>query len=111
MAKTKAKWNKDNVREFLMKDDHAVGRGLVILLGYQTADEQQSGNTTHDNGCGFNGTDAEFLTRLAMFYREHGFLTPGQLVHARKKILKYSGQLARHANAELERRNGQPANC
>lgn len=108
MAKPKLKWNRENVRDMLEKSDKALIRGLLRIHSFQTAEEQQAGVTREDNGMGFNGTDAEFLTSLVVFHKEAGFLTPGQIAICRKKMLKYAGQLARIANTdETLRANGR----
>jgi hypothetical protein len=38
---------------------------------------------------------------MARFYKDRGFLSPKQLMHVRKKMLKYSGQLAKIANKKI----------
>lgn len=38
---------------------------------------------------------------LAEHLQKKGYLTPRQLVYARERILKYSGQLCKIANGEL----------
>jgi hypothetical protein len=108
MPKQKLKWNRENVREKLMTDDRWLYRGLMTIYSRQTADEQQSGYTVEDNGIGFNGVDADFLTQMARSYEQYGRLTPKMLEVTRKLMLKYAGQLARVANAnEAEKQRGQ----
>jgi hypothetical protein len=100
MPKTKQpKWTKEEIRAMLVKSDKALCRGLMTIYGYQTAEEQSAGQTVEDNGMGFNGLDADFLTQMALYFQRTGRLTPGQMEHTRKAMLKYSGQLTRHANA------------
>lgn len=99
MAKTKTpKWTKEEIRDMLVKSDRALIRGLMTIHGYQTPEEQQAGVTVEDNGMGFNGVDAEFLTQMAITYTHYKRLTDKQIEWTRKKMLKYSGQLAAHAN-------------
>lgn len=98
MARTKAKWNRNNIRELLQTNDKAVIRGLMVLYSFQTADEQNIGLTVEENGMGFNGADAEILTSFAQFYERTGRLSDKQLEIARSKILKYAGQIAGVAN-------------
>lgn len=99
MAKTKQpKWTKEEIRDMLVKSDKALIKGMMTIYGYQTDEEQNAGQTVEDNGMGFNGLDAEFLTQMCLFYTNHGYLTPGQTEWVRKKMLKYAGQLAGHAN-------------
>ena len=107
VAKPKPKWNKDNIREMLVKSDKAVVRGLYRIHSFQTGEEQMSGQTVEDNGVGFNGVDADFLTRMVVWAKHHNdTLHPNQMVHVRKAMLKYSGQLARIANADELAKNG-----
>lgn len=92
-------WTKDSIKQLLMDSDKAVMRGIVAIYNRQT-DLEQSCDTTHDsNGVGFNGPDAPFLSSLAKQILDRGYLTGGQLEIARKKMLKYSRQLAEIANA------------
>lgn len=94
-------WGKDEIKGYLEKSDKWVERGLVALYKKQTDDEQTHNRTKHRNNAGFNKTDAEFLTSCAKFFIENGFLTKKQIVYCRKKILKYSGQLAKIANRRI----------
>lgn len=98
MKTKQPKWTKEEIRDMLVKSDKALIRGLMTIHGYQTPEEQQAGVTVEDNGMGFNGLDAEFLTQMALYYIHNKYLTPGQIEWVRKKMLKYSGQLAAHAN-------------
>jgi hypothetical protein len=98
MATKKLKWTKAEIKEMLEKSDKALIRGLMTIYGYQTDEERNTGHTVEDNGMGFNGADAELLTQFALFYSQNNYLTPGQITWARKKMLKYAGQLANHAN-------------
>jgi len=82
-----------------------VARALVVIYEKQTADERVCQTTSHSNGVGFNGADARFLSSLAeqvkwwegtpFGKRQHATpLSERQLAIARKKIVKYSRQLA-----------------
>lgn len=95
-------WTKKEIREKLQSDDRWVIKGLLTIYRYQTEDEKSMGATKHDNGVGFNGLDAPFMSSLAEWYKEKGSLTQKQMLHCRKTILKYAGQLARIANEEVE---------
>lgn len=68
-------------------------KGLVRIYERQTADEQRSETTSHENGMGFTGTDAQFLTSLAKQYQQRGSLSDKQMVFVFKKMPKYAGQL------------------
>jgi hypothetical protein len=94
-------WNVETIKERLLISDKWVTEGVIRIFEYQTASEQDSHQTSEDNGVGFNGVDAELLTSYAKFAIKSGFLTKGQMTYARKKMLKYSGQLAKIANSKI----------
>jgi hypothetical protein len=96
------------IREKLETNDKWLARGIVAIYAKQTADEKLSKLTKHSNGVGFNGRDAEFLSSLASQimtwegtpkaerkWRQP--LSEKQVNAARRKMLKYAGQLARIA--------------
>ena len=93
-------WTKEEIRTLLEKNDKMVSRSVVKLYEYQTAAEQDAGETHEHNGVGFNGRDAGFLTSIAQQIMAGRLLSEKQLSAARKSILKYAGQLTRIANAE-----------
>ena len=92
-------WEKEEIRTMLETRDVAVRKGLVSILKFQTRQEVDSEETIEDNGVGFNGADAPFLTSLAMQVAAGRTLSKKQMMFGRKRILKYSGQLARIANS------------
>ena len=98
---TKKIWTTNEIKEILNKYDDQVGKALVKLYDRQTAEEKADHETKENNGIGFNGADAPILTSFAEFYKKAGFLTAKQLVVARKKIMKYAGQLTKIANKEV----------
>lgn len=64
----------------------------------QTFDEQAKASTDHDNGIGFTGADAAFLTSIAQWIirstRPEGKrLTYGQIIKVRPLMGKYWRQL------------------
>lgn len=101
------KWTPEDIKSLLMRNDAAVWRGIARIYELQTADEQAADATHHENGVGFSGADAAILSSFARQINEFDPLTskfktplsPKQLVIGRKKILKYSKQLAMIANA------------
>jgi hypothetical protein len=98
-------WTKEEIRGQLETKDHWVIRGLLALYEKQTIEEQDLDATTESNGVGFSAFDAEILSSFAKQIlqsdgRYNTPLSPKQLVVARKRILKYSGQLACIANAK-----------
>ena len=97
----KQKWTKEEIRELLEQNDKAVVRGLVVLYSRQTPEEQSEDRTVEKNNVGFNALDAAFLSSLARYAEKRGMLTEKQMPYARKRMLKYAGQLARIANGLL----------
>lgn len=95
------KANKTNiekyVRHMLATDARWALRALVLVYSNQTADEQTSGTTKEENGIGFTGCDAEFLTSCAKQYNKRNTLTVKQITWVQRKIAKYAGQVMRAA--------------
>ena len=100
-------WTPEEIRENLQNHDVWVTKAVVAIYNYQTADEQASEETKHHNNVGFNGADGRILSSFAkqiQNFRPGKYrspLSPKQMKIARKKILKYSGQLAKIANGEM----------
>lgn len=102
---------KESIKEQLLVKDAWVHRAVTAIYEYQTADEQRVDETRENNGVGFNGPDARILSSFAKqikawnaapaYRRYPAPLSTAQMRIARKKILKYSGQLARIANKEI----------
>lgn len=84
-----------HIRSMLSTDAKWALRALVRIYANQTADEQSTMDTKHDNGVGFTGADAHFLSSFAQQYELRGFLTPGQMEYLYKKMPKYARQLER----------------
>jgi len=101
MEKAAKVWTKEEIRAKLETDNQWLFRAVRAIFDRQTAAEQVSETTSEDNGIGFNGADAEILSSYAKFLTKAGFLTPKQLPIARRKMLKYSGQLAKIANGKI----------
>ena len=79
-------------------------RAILAIDSRQTADEQSSEQTLHDNGRGWSGADARFGSYLARFIRSsrksEGERLSGKFVEAgRRLIRKYCGQLEKIAVA------------
>lgn len=94
-------WTRELVRERLEINDAWVKRAVVSIFNLQTESEKASDSTAEDNGVGFSGCDAELMSSFAKQLVQRGSLSPKQMVWARKKMLKYAGQLARIANGEI----------
>ncbi len=95
-------WSKTDVRELLTKNDFAVKRAIIALYSLQTESEKSQHTTKEHNKKGFNSADADFLSSLAEQLVKSGTLSAKQLASGRKAVMKYSGQLSRIANGELE---------
>lgn len=85
----------------IMQSDAALEEALLAIYQRQTRDEQSAGTTTHQNGVGFTGIDANRGTYCAKWLLDdrgnrlpHRHLTGRFLVWARKAMPKYGGQLA-----------------
>ena len=96
-------WLPTEIRAKLETDNVWLERAVIVIWERQTRDEQESHATNHENGMGFTGCDADFLTSMAEWInrgrRPLGErLTEKQRVVTRKKMLKYAGQLAKVAN-------------
>ena len=99
-------WTKDEIKNLLETNDQMVARSVKKLYEYQTADEQEEKTANINNGVGFNGTDAEFLSSIAEWLISGKKLSQKQLDITRKKLFKYAGQLAKIANIEGSRLDG-----
>lgn len=69
----------------LRKNDKAIGRALIVLKDLQTADEQASETTRHQNGKGFRPCHARMGVSMAKFYERNGYLSPKQIAYWRKE--------------------------
>ena len=91
-------FTKEGILFLIEQDDAQAMRALVNLYHLQTEDEQETEQTSHQNGAGFNAIDAPFLSSLARYAIEHNRLSPKQMSHVRKKLPKYVNQLLAIAN-------------
>ena len=97
-------WKKEDIRQMLEVNDKAVLRGLIRIYERQTEDEKRNQETSYNNKVGFNGSDAPVLTRIATYYLKYGYISLKHIPVVRKKMLKYSGQLANIANELAQHR-------
>lgn len=69
---------------------------LLKLYELQTDDEQEIGDTQHDNGAGFNKTDAvELSTYAELLKAGTGKFTDHTKTLIGRKMVKYAGQLSK----------------
>jgi hypothetical protein len=88
------------VKTKLATDQVWAIKALVrIFQENQTADEQVSQTTSHDNGIGFTGVDAQFLSSLAQNYLRYGRLSEKQMSFVFRKMPKYAGQVIKMSDA------------
>jgi hypothetical protein len=81
-------------------------KGLVKIYTLQTSDEQASDTTSHNNGVGFSGCDANILSSFAKQVNAGRNLSPKQMVIVYKKMPRYYRQILQFISedkmAELE---------
>jgi len=102
-----ATYTKEVIKNLLETNDAAVMRALIVLYRRQTASEQSAESTHEHNGVGFTAFDAHLLTSFAKQViqwessRDRRYptaLSSKQIQIARKRLAKYSQQLANEAN-------------
>lgn len=106
MKKTFEKYSKEDMKVLLEKRNDAVIRAIIVLYTFQTKAEQEIGETTQHNGVGFNGTDGGILSSFAEQLNKGRKLSEKQMIIAKKKIVKYAGQLAKIANEKWKIEQG-----
>ena len=94
-------WTKDEIKGLIETRDDAVVRGMLRIYDLQTESEQVFGDTHENNGVGFSGVDGGIMSSFVEFYNKTNFLSYKQMKIARKKMLKYAGQLTMISNKEL----------
>jgi len=84
-----------------------IGRALVVIFKNQTADEQTSNETKHDNGIGFTGADARAGTLTAKYFLKHQRLEDWMIDNWKRKgskgfprLAKYHAQINKVAKAK-----------
>jgi len=106
---------KDAILAVLTRQDEvgkrAVGRALLVLLRNQTADEQQTQSTRHNNQMGFTKSDAKKGTGMATYFQRFSRLSDAQVNYwrqvtpsGRMRIGKYWKQLAIAAEEKAQGR-------
>lgn len=100
MAQAKL-WTPEDIRTKLQTDDRWLFKGIVALFERQTDQEKKVEDARITNNQGFNKPDSHKLTYYAKWILKHGALTGFHLEDARKRVLKYSGQLTKIANKEI----------
>jgi hypothetical protein len=91
-------WTRTEIEAIINGNDRAVERAMVAIWERQTADEQATQTTNHNNGRGFCGWAARNGTYYANWVRSGRRLTGKHLAKARKIALHHAGQLTDFAN-------------
>lgn len=96
----------DMIRANMLADNRWLIRGLLAIYARQTFDEQASETTKHHNSKGFSALDASILSSYAAQVeqweatppnqrRYNSPLSTKQMSLLRRRMMRYSGQLAR----------------
>jgi hypothetical protein len=99
MTATAKKWTEQEIVNLIMTKPRALEHAIVRIYERQTADEKQEQVTKHHNRRGFTPADANLLSSFARriisaTHRPEGErLSEKQQEWARKKVVKYAGQL------------------
>ncbi len=94
---------KASIKALLRRSDAAVKRALVVLYDRQTQDEKRDDRTKYHNNRGFNHGDAKKLSEFARYVRSPNHdLFPSSIAEARRRLMKYAGQLAVIANEKAK---------
>lgn len=86
--------SKEDIKEKLSKDSKWIERALVVLLNLQTKEEQNVETTIEDNGVGFNGYDAKYLTYCAKWVLGGRHLNEANLKKCGDRLPKYWKQIS-----------------
>lgn len=81
------------VKSKLSSDQRWIEQAIVKLYDFQTADEQASDETKHENGVGFNAFDAKVLSYYATWLKRGNHLNGKHLDKAKKMVPKYAKQI------------------
>lgn len=94
-------WTKDEIRKNIENSDAWLCRAIRAIYRFQTEHEKCAENTLESNGVGFNGIDAAIMSSFAQQLEAGRGLSKKQFAIARKRMVKYSGQLTKIANKEI----------
>lgn len=99
---TNTTYTKEFIQDKIKTDTRWTIRSLEVLYSYQTTDEQQSEDTIHKNGQGFNGRDSKILSSFYIQVESRKkwgnttLLSDKQLSICRKLLPKYWKQIQSH---------------
>ena len=100
MITKKAK--RDYVASKLHTDKTWACKGLLFIYSKQTHDEQNMGETKHDNGIGFSGAHAEIMSSFArqLIDRPLSILSEKQMAVVFKIMPKYWKQILKNSDQD-----------
>jgi hypothetical protein len=84
---------KNFLKTKLATDKAWACRAVVKLYERQTLAEQSAQTTNEENGVGFTGTDAEFLSSIAIKLNKGWCMSEKQMTWIFKKVPKYWRQI------------------
>jgi hypothetical protein len=92
---------RERIKTLLLTNNVALEEAILRIYGRQTAGEQSSQTTVEHNGMGFSAFDATILSSFAEQIQRNRYgkpkgerLTEKQRVIGRRKMVRYTGQLA-----------------
>lgn len=88
----------DFIRGMLQDNVSWATKGLLTIYKYQTAEEQNIGQTKDHNGVGFSGVDSEILSSFAEQVNRKRNLSIKQIAILHRLMPKYARQLMRIAD-------------
>lgn len=91
-------WTRKDIETLLRDRDDAVMKAALRMAYLQTPEERRGRDSYFQNGWGPTKYDAGFLEGISRYYLANGYMTERQIQEARRRLYKYSGQLASLAN-------------
>ena len=82
------------IATLVQRNDKAACEAILRIYGHQTEDEKRTDATRHDNGIGFQQSDAKFGSFIARLYRAGRMPYADRMVRVRRMAVKYRRQLA-----------------
>jgi len=94
-------WTKEEIKKNLLISKTWLTKAIIAIYNKQTESEKYSEITSLYNKVGFSAFDAPRLSYYAKWLLSGRSLSGRHLDIARKKMLRYSKQLAKIANGEI----------
>jgi len=94
-------WTVEEIKDKVLTNDKWLERAILAIYNKQTEDEKQTEDTRYDNKVGFSGAHATIMSSFAKQLLKGYKLSPKQKAIALKVMPKYSKQLAKIANKEI----------